>query len=261
MPRSVTVEIRAETASGVAQVLVDPARPSGRLLLLDGVANGYVDFRDPEHLGIDYLQRLAAALDALIPRGEPIDVLHLGGGAFALPRRIAATRPAARQEVVEIDPSIVALARAHLRLRPGPGLRVTVQDARAAVERRSGASADVIVCDAFAGTEVPAGLLTREFARAVRRVLKPDGVYLLNVIDVAPPTVAPRAVASVLTAFEGAVVFGAEGVVRAAAAGNLLLAAGARVSEAALRRLGEPPDPSLVRDAAAYADGAEPLAG
>jgi spermidine synthase len=257
----VTVEIRAETASGIAQVLVDPARPSGRLLLLDGVANGYVDFRDPEYLGIDYLHRLAAALDVLVPRGEPIDVLHLGGGAFALPRRIAATRPAARQEVVELDPAIVALARTHLRLRPGPALRVIVQDARVAVERRPGASADVVVCDAFAGTEVPAGLLTPQFARAVRRVLRPDGVYLLNVIDVAPPAIAPRAVASVLTAFPDAVVFGAEGVVRAAAGGNVLLAAGAHVSEPTLRRLDRLPHPSLVRDAAAYAGDAEPLAG
>ncbi len=254
-----SVEHRAGTASGIAQVVVDPARPSGRLLLLDGVANGYVDFRDPEYLGIDYLERLAAALDVLVPRGAPIDVLHLGGGAFSLPRRIAATRPAARQEVVEIDPAVVAVARAHLRLRPGPALRVTVQDARVSVERRAGASADVVVCDAFAGTEVPAGLLTPAFARALRRVLRPEGLYLLNVIDTAPPAVAPRAVASVLTAFPGAVVFGAEGVVRGAAAGNLLLAAGAGVTTAALRRLDGPGRASRVLDAGAYAGGAEPL--
>ena len=47
-------------------------------------------------------------------------------------------------------------------------------------------SADLVVGDAFGGVAVPWHLTTEEFARDIRRVLRPDGLYLLNVIDYEP---------------------------------------------------------------------------
>jgi spermidine synthase len=47
-------------------------------------------------------------------------------------------------------------------------------------------SADLVVGDAFGGVAVPWHLTTVEFARDIRRVLRPDGLYLLNVIDYDP---------------------------------------------------------------------------
>ncbi|HEX2086839.1 MAG TPA: fused MFS/spermidine synthase, partial [Solirubrobacteraceae bacterium] len=44
-------------------------------------------------------------------------------------------------------------------------------------------SADLVVGDAFGGRAVPWHLTTREFLRDVRRVLRDDGVYAMNVID------------------------------------------------------------------------------
>src|SRR3712207_2983314 len=57
--RPLVVPVRAELASGIAQIVADPSRPSGRLLLIDGIASGYVDLQDPARLGLDYLHRLA----------------------------------------------------------------------------------------------------------------------------------------------------------------------------------------------------------
>ena len=190
--------VAAETAAGTVEIVPDPQHAPGRLMLIGGLESAYVDLRDPTHLRLDYVRRMADALDALVPRGEPVEIVHLGGGGFTLPRQLAATRPAARQEVYELDPAIVALARRHLRLRRNsPALRVRVGDARALLERRDEDSADLVIGDAFTGTTVPAHLATSEFATQVRRVLRPGGRYLLNAID-APPHAWARAQAATL---------------------------------------------------------------
>ena len=250
-----------ETAAGCVEILPDPGHPAGRLIRIGGLDSAYVDLADPAHLRLDYVRRLGDALDALASRGAPIEIVHLGGGGFTLPRHVAATRPAARQEIYEVDPAIVALARRHLKLRPSGALRVRVGDARELLRRRAAASADIVIGDAFAGTAVPPHLATLEFAREVRRVLRPGGRYLLNAID-APPHAWSRAQAATLRAAFGHVaVFGAPEVVRRRRAGNVLFLAGdAPPSLAVLsRRLSGGPHPSDVLDGATFAAGADVL--
>jgi spermidine synthase len=58
-----------------------------------------------------------------------------------------------------------------------------VGDARVLLRDEPAGSADVVVGDAFGGRAVPWHLATAEFVADVRRVLRADGVYLLNVID------------------------------------------------------------------------------
>jgi spermidine synthase len=215
--------LRTQTSQGVAELVADPGRPGCRVLYVDGLASSHVDLGDPSRLHMDYLARLALALDALRPsRGAAIDVLHLGGGALALPRYVASTRPAAVQEVWEVEEELVALGRSRLGGRK-VGLRCG--DAAELIERRAHRSADVVIGDAFVGTEIPEPLASPSFVAAVRRVLRPGGLYLLNVID-EPPW--ERAVAQrrrLRDAFGHVLTFGAREVVRGRRAGNALLAA------------------------------------
>ena len=156
-----------------------------------------------------------------------------------------------RQEVYELEPELVALAREHLRLRRGPGLTIRVGDAREHLARRvarGGAGADVVIGDAFTGTEVPAHLATPAFAAEVAAALRPGGVHLLNVVD-APPFDAGLAHAAALrSAFAHVLAFGAREVVRRRRAGNLLFAASAAPLPAAAlaRALAGGPHPSEV---------------
>ena len=107
------------------------------------------------------MRRIADLIDAFRPEGSSVDVLHVGGGACALPRYVEATRPRSRQIVWEIDPGVVALAREHLGLRAFPRLRVKVGDAATMIVSRPDRSADLVIGDAFDGPHVPASLSWR----------------------------------------------------------------------------------------------------
>jgi hypothetical protein len=166
-----------------AQVVTDPVRPSGRVLMLDDLRHSYVDLADPRYLQFAYTRWIGDALDAMRPPGEPLDALFVGGGGFTLPRYVLATRPGSRSRVLEVDPQLVDLVREQLGLRTGPDLAVRIGDARVTLRDEPTGSADVVVGDAFGGRTIPWHLATAEFVADIRRVLRPDGLYLLNVID------------------------------------------------------------------------------
>jgi MFS family permease len=174
----------AETVYHCARVEQDESRPSGRVLRLEQLRHSYVDLEDPTHLEFDYTQWMGDAIDDQ-PDGR-LDAVFIGGGGFTLPRYIAATRPGSRSRVLEVDGDLVELARERLGLRTGPDLRVRVGDARVTLRGEPTDSAHLVVGDAFGGVAVPWHLTTVEFARDIRRVLRPDGLYLLNVIDYEP---------------------------------------------------------------------------
>jgi spermidine synthase len=234
-PAAAPVEVR--TPFALAEVVADPRRPSSRMLLLDGREAGQVDLADPRRLEFAYMRRIAELVDAFRPAGTAVDAVHVGGGAFALARYVAATRPRSRQDVLELDPGVVSLAREHLGLRPTPRLRVRVGDAAESLARRPGRSADLVIGDAFDGPHVPAQLAGAAFAGEVARVLRPAGVYALNVIDVPPNEEVAAHDAVLRGAFAHVAQVGPPGVLRARAPGNVvLLASAAPLPLAALRR-------------------------
>jgi spermidine synthase len=219
--------VARQTAHAFAEVIADPARPSSRTLLLDGREAGQVDLRDPRVLRFAYMRRIADLVDAFRPASGGIDVVHVGGGACALPRYIEATRPQSRQLVFELDPGVVAVAREHLGLRASPRLRVKVGDAAELIRSRADRSADLVIGDAFDGPHVPAQLAGGEFVGEVRRVLRPAGVYALNVIDVPPLDEVRAHTAVVGEVFEHVLWVGPPGVLRGRAPGNVVLLASA----------------------------------
>ena len=87
-----------------------------------------------------------------------------------------------RLTVLEVDGKLADLARSRLGLGDVPGMRIRVGDARLTLRDERTDSAPVIVGDAFGGRVVPWHLTTREFLADVRRVLRPDGVYAMNVL-------------------------------------------------------------------------------
>ncbi len=222
---------------GTLELLTDRSRPGGRMLLIDGLSHGYVDLDDPAHLELDYIARIGAALEVLVPRGEAASVLHLGGGAFSLPRFLASTRPQVTQTVIEKSGAVIKLAEQHLRLRRSERLVVVKADASTWIDRAEDASFDLVIGDAFVGTETPAPMATPTFALDVHRVLRPGGRYLLNVVDQPRWEFAAQQSQILRARFGEVLAFGGREVVRGKKSGNLLLlACDAPLPEDALER-------------------------
>jgi hypothetical protein len=172
-----------DTVYYCASVRVDPSDPDVRVLVLDDLDHSAVDLTDPAHLRFAYTRRFADAIDTTFAPGVPLDTVHVGGGGFTMPRWLAATRPGSSSTVMEVDEGVVELGRRELGAAGIPGVDVRVGDARSLLAALPAASADVVVGDAFGARSVPWHLTTTEFAADVHRVLRQDGVYVLNVID------------------------------------------------------------------------------
>jgi spermidine synthase len=211
-------------AHGALELLADADRPSGWLLLIDRIRQSYVDLDDPTYLDFEYMQSFAAVLDALPP--GPLAVTHVGGGACTFARYVAARRPDSSQLVLEPDAVLIDLVRSRLPFARGARIRLRAVDGRAGITALGDASADLLVLDAFAGGRVPAELTTAEFLGEAARVLRAEGVLLINVADGPPLTYARRLTATVRARFPQAVIIADPAVVKARRFGNMVLAAG-----------------------------------
>ena len=220
-----------ETRYHCARIIPDPARPGGRSLWLDITRHSYVDLHDPRHLELRYAKNFADVIAAARPSdasGRPFDGLHIGGGGFTMPRYLATAYPGSRHVVFELDPDLVDLARERLALVTGPDLRVESGDARLLTRRLSDDSQDVVVGDAFGDLSVPWHLTTREFLTDVRRVMRPDGVYVLNLIDYTPLRFARAETATLAAVFSHVAVLAPPPFLAGEQGGNFVLAASDR---------------------------------
>jgi hypothetical protein len=171
-------QTQARTLAEIGELIVetDPRRPSGRLLRQAEMDASYIDLADATHLEFDYMRWLRLTLRAARARR----VLHIGGGGCALARALLAEDPGSRQQVCELDPDVLAIAREHLGLRRLPGLRVRNDDGRAHLAAQPEESWDAIVIDAFVGAHVPESLVSSEALADAARVAP---MTLVNVID------------------------------------------------------------------------------
>jgi spermidine synthase len=246
------------------EIRTDPDNPDGRVMLIDGIEASYVDLADPTYLDFSYVRRIGDVIDVGWPPGAPITAVHIGGAGASLPRYVRATRPRSRQQVFEVDRRVLTLARDHLGLRSGAGLKIRLEDARLGLARIPDASQDLVVGDAFEGTRVPASLGSVQAAQQIARLLRTDGVYVLNVID-SPPLAYVRAQISTLAAVFHHIALTADpGVLRGRRTGNVVFAAGqGRLPLAALAdRSRQAAAPERVMDTQAclrFAGGAAPI--
>ncbi|HEV3364159.1 MAG TPA: fused MFS/spermidine synthase [Acidimicrobiia bacterium] len=219
-----------ETRYHCARIIPDPARPGGRSLWLDITRHSYVDLNDPRHLELRYAKNFADVIAAARPSGAPtrFDALHIGGGGFTMPRYLTAIYPGSRHTVFELDPELVDLSRKRLALVTGPDLRVDVGDARLLTRRLPDDSQDVVVGDAFGDLSVPWHLTTREFLDDVRRVMRSDGVYVLNLIDYVPLRFARAETATLAAVFRHVAVLAPSTYLAGDEGGNFVLAASDR---------------------------------
>jgi predicted O-methyltransferase YrrM len=263
-----TPVIRQDIGSGVAELVPDPGRPAAWTLLVDGIPQSHVDLGDPGYLSFEYVRRLGHVIDVAAPPGEPLHVLHLGGGALTLARYVAATRPRSRQLAVDVDPALMEMVLRHLPLRGKHARqarpRVRIGDARQVVEHAPPGSFDAVITDVFASGQTPAHLTSAEFAAAVARALRPGGVYALNVADGGHLAHARAQAATMSAVFAQVSLMADPAVLRGRRFGNLVLTGGRNglpIAELTRRAAGDPFPARVVAGAALerFAAGAKPV--
>ncbi len=216
----------AESAYYCIAVEEDPSNADGRVLVLDRLTHAYVDLGDSTNLEFGYVRRFADVVGPYLDELDgPVEVLHVGGGGFTFPRYLEATRPGIRSTVLELDPKVLAVAREELGFTPSESIDVIVGDARLSIERLPDDSADLVVGDAFGGLAVPWHLTTAEFLQQVERVLRPGGMYVMNLIDYPPLGFVRAEAVTADRAFEHVAVLSGRATLDGEGGGNVVLVA------------------------------------
>jgi spermidine synthase len=231
VPARVQIERSCKAGPVVKQrieLVRDADRKNSYLLSVEGVAQSYVDLDDPTNLELEYVALFADVLDAYFEEGRRLDVVHLGAGACTLARYIAATRPGSKQKAYDTDDEVVRIVLVHLGVGDVDGLTLIVQDARTAVAQMRDASAHCIVTDVYVGPRATVDVLSLEAMTDVRRVLRPRGLYLINVADRAPFAFAKPVLATVQRVFEHVAILADPGALRGRRYGNIVVAAARR---------------------------------
>ncbi len=123
-----------------------------------------------------------------------LKTLFLGGGAYCFQRHMKHAYPGTDVNVAEIDPAVtnanmmatgLAEDQQEFVKKNQEEIHTHWGDARQFVElNQNNRQYDIIFGDAFNDFSVPWHLTTREFNEKLKKMLTPDGVYMINIIDV-----------------------------------------------------------------------------
>ena len=155
-------------------------RPA-RFLLLDRSESGamFLDSPDPLDLVYDYT-KYYSLYRIFTPQVR--NALVLGGGAYSIPKALLAELPAAVVDVAEIEPSFLELAKTYFGAADSPRLRNYVEDGRRFLQHGD-TQYDLIFGDVYYSYfSVPPQFTTREFFALAQRRLRPEGVFIANMI-------------------------------------------------------------------------------
>jgi spermidine synthase len=157
-----------------------------RAMVLDHLVHSYTSLEDPTFLGYGYERVYAEVLEYYAQGRSNMHLLFIGGGGYTFPRYAGATYPDAHLDVVEIDPGVTEMAHRYFDLDKTRNLTSFNMDARLFYKEYHAqirGKYDAAFGDAFNDLAIPYHLTTVEFNQMIRASLKPDGVYMANVID------------------------------------------------------------------------------
>lgn len=223
----------------MSKIIPAPDDP-GCFLVVDGeTEQSFVDPNDPTRLEFEYVQRIAEVLDVTVlarPRGVPVRMVHIGGGGFTLPRYVQFRRPGTAQTVFELDAELVEDVRREMPVTGRSEIQTRVADGVSGIAAMPGSWVDALVIDAFSGAQVPAALATTAFFADAVRLLRSDGVLVMNITDTAPFEWAKRCLAGLVRYSANVGVVAEVPVWKGRRFGNLVLVAGSDIPVDALSR-------------------------
>lgn len=165
-----------------------------RSMVLDHLSHGTNVRDEPSLLVAPYVHAMDELIQQHFSNQEQLRYFFAGGGAYTHPRAILSTTPKAEIHVAELDPTVTDVAKQQLYFDP-KGITIQHRDARPSLEAYPEAHFDVVIGDVFHDIAIPYHLVTQEYLKLVKSRLKPNGLYVMNVVDAFPD---PRLVKSLL---------------------------------------------------------------
>lgn len=149
-----------------------------RFLHLGGPAvQSAMRIKEPYALDLEYTRAMMAFL--LFQR-DPKDIALIGLGGGSIAKFIYRYLPESRLTALEINPEVVAAARAYFMLpQDDERLSVITGDGAAFVHANPD-SQDVLLVDGFDAKRIVDALASPEFYRACKAMLRPGGVAVFN---------------------------------------------------------------------------------
>jgi len=133
--------------------------------------------RDDRDLPVEYTRFMTASL---MYAKDVHSVLEIGFGGGRTSWYLHRYLPNVQVTSVELDPTVVELARKYFGIKEEPNFQVVNRDGRLFLQE-SKEHYDLILIDAYRGPFVPFHLLTKEFYQIVREHLADGGVVAQNV--------------------------------------------------------------------------------
>jgi len=149
-----------------------------RFLHLGGPAvQSSMRLKEPYALDLEYTRAMMAFM---LFRREPSDIALIGLGGGSIAKYIYRHLPQSRLTALEINPEVVAAARAYFMLPPDDERLSVITGDGAAFVHANPDSQDVLLVDGFDAKRIVDALASAEFYRACRDMLRPGGVAVFN---------------------------------------------------------------------------------
>jgi spermidine synthase len=149
-----------------------------RFLHLGGPAvQSAMRLKEPYALDLEYTRAMMAFL---LFRRNPRDIALVGLGGGSLAKYIHRHLPQSRLTALEINPEVVAAARAYFMLPPDDARLSVITGDGAAFVQENPDSQDVLLVDGFDAKRIVDALASAEFYRACKSMLRPGGVAVFN---------------------------------------------------------------------------------
>jgi len=179
--------IKVEELHGVSESI--------RSLVLDRLSHSKVYMSDPADIQgryqYNYVKMFGALTEHFAKKKKEFNALCIGGGGYVFPQYLEKNWPKSSIEVIEIDPDVTQAAYKFLGLSEDTSLKIHHLDARNYIEDlilrkargESIAVYDFVYSDVANDLSAPFQLTTYEFNEKLAKLIKPDGVYIFNLVD------------------------------------------------------------------------------
>lgn len=166
--------------------------PNRRIFVQDKLKHSEIDMTNINNLLYFYTHIYASITHGLRPQNQPITAMVIGGGGYVYPQYLQKHWPGSQIDVIEIDPGVTKAAMEAFGLDVNTSINTHTMDARNFVDdllyrihnAEKVARYDFIYEDAINDYSVPYQLVTQEFNEKIAQLLKEDGVYMVNLIEV-----------------------------------------------------------------------------